>query len=64
MRWLMGLWYAHCRRLDVQLLWPSCKAGATSLDYAKCAFALHAVNDRAWQVLGGDEIVRRVDALE
>lgn len=62
-RWLRGLWYAHLREIDVRVLWPSCKEQAGNLDWAKAAFATHAFHDRAWLVLGEDEICRQIDLL-
>lgn len=34
------------------------------VDNARAAFAMHAMSDSAWRVLGADEICRRIDALE
>lgn len=34
------------------------------IDNARAAFAMHAMGDRAWRVLGADEICRRIDALD
>lgn len=33
------------------------------IDHARRAFAIHAMSDNAWRVLGADEICRRIDAL-
>lgn len=63
MRWLMNWWRARQRRMDLELLWPECRAVAADLDHAKAAFAMHAFHDRAWLALGDDEIKRRIDAL-
>lgn len=63
MKWLRKFWYARLRDLDLQLLWPSCKEQARDLDYAKAAFAAHAMNDRAWLILGEEEIARFIDEL-
>lgn len=52
------------RRIDVEVLWPSCRDQAESLEYARAAFSLHAHSDPAWLRLGHDEIVRRIEALE
>lgn len=62
-RWVLGLWYAHIRRIDVAVLWPSCKRETGNLDWAKAAFAVHAFRDRAWRCLGEDEICRQIDLL-
>ncbi len=52
-RWPIGLWYARCRSIDLQILWPTCREHARDLTHAKAAFANHAFNDRAWLFLGG-----------
>ncbi len=64
MNWLRGLWYKRLRSIDLQILWPCCKEGASSLDHAKASFAVHAFNDRAWMFLGADEVTRRIDGLQ
>jgi hypothetical protein len=61
--WIKKLWYAHLRRIDIQVLWPLCKEKSESLGHAKAIFAVHAVHDRAWLILGTDEIIRRIDQL-
>lgn len=63
-RWLLGLWHARLRAIDLKILWPTCKAEAHDLDYAKAAFAVHAFHDPAWLTLGEDEIIRRIDELQ
>jgi hypothetical protein len=62
-RWLFGLWYARLRRIDIELLWPTCRDKAQNLDHARAAFAVHAFHDRAWLVLGDDEILEIIDGL-
>ena len=62
-RWLVGLWYAHLRRIDLAVFWPTCKEQAQDLDHAKAAFAVHAFRDAPWLWLGEDEIVRLIDGL-
>jgi hypothetical protein len=64
MRWLLNLWRNRQREVDLEILWPSCKEQAVDLDHAKAAFAMHAFHDRAWLVLGDDEIRRRIDGLK
>jgi hypothetical protein len=67
MRWLLNLWRWQQRRVDLAILWPSCKSAArdsgAGLDAARSAFAMHAFRDTAWTALGEDEIRRRIDAL-
>jgi hypothetical protein len=63
MNWLRKHYYARLRRIDMQILWPSCKELAPDLVHAKAAFASHAFNDRAWLFLGEDEVYRIIDSL-
>jgi hypothetical protein len=63
MKWLLNLWYARLRRIDLEVLWPMCFDRASDLDSAKAAFAFHAFNDKAWLVLGEDEVIRQIDGL-
>jgi hypothetical protein len=60
---VMDWWHARQRSIDLQVLWPACKANAKDIDHAKAAFAVHAFNDRAWVCLSEEEIKRRIDAL-
>jgi hypothetical protein len=62
-RWLVGLWYGRMRRIDLEILWPTCKREAPDMDHAKAAFAVHAFNDRAWLVLGDRAIIEAIEAL-
>jgi hypothetical protein len=65
--WIRGLWHARQRSIDLAILWPACKQEADNkgmtLDHAKAAFAVHVYHDKAWLVLGEDEIHRRIDEL-
>jgi hypothetical protein len=64
--WVMmfrSWWRARQRRIDVQILWPSCKTQAPDIDHAKAIFAVHAFHDVAWLELGGEEIIRRIEGL-
>ena len=63
MRWLFNFWYRRQRAIDLEFLWPSCRDQAPDLARARAAFALHAVQDRAWMALGEDEIARRIARL-
>jgi hypothetical protein len=62
-RWLIRHWHARQRAIDLDILWPSCRDQATTLDHARAAFAVHAFNDPAWIELGEDEIYRRIYEL-
>lgn len=57
-------WWERQRATDLEILWPTCKAQAQTLDHAKAAFAVHAFNDKAWiRHYGHDELVRVIDAM-
>jgi hypothetical protein len=64
---LRRLWDAYRRKLDIQLLWPSCKKRAaevgSDIEVAREAFLLHALMDPAWVRLGEDEIRRQIREL-
>lgn len=64
MRWLTNLIHRHQRALDIQILWPSCRDISPDLEQARAAFGLHAYHDKAWLVLGEDEIKRIIYNLE
>ncbi len=61
--WLIDRWRSRQRRIDLEILWPACKANARDLDHAKAAFAYHAFHDRAWLYLGDAEIARQIERL-
>ena len=63
-RLLKGLWYRRCRAIDLAILWPACLEHAETLDHAKAAFAVHALNDEAWLFLGQDEALKIIEALQ
>lgn len=63
MKWLRKFWYARLRAIDLRVLWPACRERARDLDHAKAAFALHAMNDDAWLILGQEEVARFIDEL-
>lgn len=62
-RWLAGLWYAYQRRIDLAILWPSCRERAPTLDLAKVIFTGHAYRDEAWLCLPEEEMLRIIDGL-
>lgn len=62
--WLRKKWYTRLRRIDIEILWPACRAKAEDLDHAKAAFAMHAFNDRAWTDLGDDLVYGIIDGLK
>lgn len=64
MRWLLGLWHARQRAVDLQILWPICREQAPDLDHAKAAFAVHAFNDEAWTFLGHDVVASFINDLK
>lgn len=63
LKWLLTEWYSHCRNIDLKILWPACRDGTPDLTHARAAFALHAFEDRAWLVLGEEEIKSFIDTL-
>jgi hypothetical protein len=63
-RLIQSWWRARHRQIDLEILWPLCRDGATDLDYAKAAFAVHAFNDPAWLELGEAEIFDLIDGLK
>ena len=63
-RRLTGMWYARCRKLDMELLWPSCLSQACDLDHAKAAFAVHAFNDPAWMFVGRAAVHECIEGLK
>ncbi len=46
--WLRKLWWAKQRAIDMQVLWPACKANASSLDASHQAFMVHAIVSPCW----------------
>jgi hypothetical protein len=63
LKWLRDLLAASRRRIDLVILWPSCKEQAPDLDHAKAAFACHAYNDPAWLALGDIEVFEQIRKL-
>lgn len=61
MLYIRAAWYARVRRVDVRILWPTCKAKAPNISVAKAAFAVHAFGDPAWLFLGKEEVYRFID---
>ena len=62
--WLRNWWWKRQRAIDMEILWPACKAQARDLDHAKAAFAVHAFNDPAWVRYYEGDLVKVIDALE
>lgn len=63
-RWLIRKFNARRRRIDLEILWPSIRDKAPSIDRAREAFYLHAVNDEAWKELGFIEMGRIIGELK
>ena len=61
--WLRDMWWRRQRSVDLALLWPECKAQATSLDQARAVFAFHAMNDPAWRDFYGDKLQQVISEL-
>lgn len=63
--WLLEkYWYPRLRQIDLDILWPSCKERAADLEDAHATFAFHALQDKAWLVLGEPVILTYVDGLK
>jgi len=62
--WLSRWWNKRRRQIDIEILWPLCVDNAQSLDHAKAAFAMHAMNDDAWLSLGADEALAIIEGLK
>jgi hypothetical protein len=62
--WLFNAWYARLRKIDIKILWPTCREQASSIGEARTIFAIHAFHDKSWLILGDDEIIRQIDRLE
>jgi hypothetical protein len=68
-RWwnkLLDWHYARLRRIDEQVLWPSCKDMAgEDIEAARTAFAYHALRNDAWHRLGNAVAInKRIDELQ
>ncbi len=63
LNWIRDWWHARTRKLDLEILWPTCKRLAPSMDHARAAFAYHAFHDAGWLALGEEEIERRIEEL-
>jgi hypothetical protein len=63
-QWVMQIWREAQRRVDLQMLWPSCKRHAPDLEHAKAVFYWHTMQDEAWTTDYTDtELIDFVDAL-
>jgi len=63
MNWLRNLWWATQRKIDVQILWPICKAKAKTLGDARHAFMMHAITDPAWVRHYGENLWKAICEL-
>lgn len=63
MKWLRNWWWARQRRIDLAILWPECKRLAPTLDHARAAFMVHAINDPAWVRHYGERLWAVVNEL-
>jgi hypothetical protein len=62
-RWLMGLWKARQREIDAQILWPSLREQASTLDQARAAFRVHMEMDPAYSDMTAEQRDRYVEEL-
>jgi hypothetical protein len=58
MNWVKRWWRKRQRLIDLELLWPVCKARARDIEHARQAFLLHAKLDSAWQDVTEQEVLR------
>lgn len=64
LKWPKRAWAASCRRIDMEILWPEFKRQSRDMDTAKVGFAIHAMNDHAWMILGEDAVIAFIDRTE
>src|SRR4029077_18501675 len=58
-------WHARQRKIDLQCLWMVClDMTEGDVEAAKDAFAMHCLNDPAWQDLGINGIVEFIENLD
>jgi hypothetical protein len=66
--WLLKLrnWYwARCRAMDMDVLWPTCVAMSPDIDHARAVFMVHAMRDPAWiDFYGEQQLIEEVGKLE
>jgi hypothetical protein len=58
MWWVTRWWKKRQRMIDLDILWPVCKAKAHDIEHARQAFLLHAKLDPAWQDMTEWEVLR------
>lgn len=56
-------WRARQRRIDIEILWPSCLLASGNLWDARAVFALHTRMDPAWSDLREDEVCQIIEKL-
>src|SRR4029077_4700965 len=57
-------WHARQRKIDLEILWTVClDMTEGDVEAAKDAFAMHCLNDPAWQDLGINGIVELIENL-
>ena len=62
--WLLSLWDAYRRHIDIHTLWPCIKAHAKNdVEIARAAFYLHVQRDPAWRRLGPEKTLATVMEL-
>lgn len=63
-RWLFDWYCVRLRRLDCEILWPSCKEHAPDIVIAKRAFRRHTRRNFSWRLLTEAEVDRIIGGLE
>ena len=61
---LRAWWRARQRKIDLEILWPTCVEQADDLDHARAAFAVHAFNDAAWSDFSEDDLIAFIGELK
>jgi hypothetical protein len=62
--WLLKLWRAQQRRIDMRILWPVLRQKGRSMETARAAFAAHCAIDPAWSDLSNKQIANIIDSLD
>ncbi len=57
MFWIAQWWRKRQRDIDLDVLWPAIKAGASDIETAKTAFLIHAQSEPAWHDLSTHEVL-------
>lgn len=53
---IVAWWRKRQRAIDLQILWPACRARAVNLECARAAFIRHMAGDPAWADITEEEL--------